>query len=231
MRLIFCSLFFPIICFGLDLKTLNIEPSKKFPPFFENPTQNLLKKYWTKVPSQKNLDLQNSKIRNGVGPYSPTSEAPALAKNILAKLLSPPISQLDITHQSYKQRIGFCFGRALTAHWLLIKAGVKQHNMAKIFALGPIIFKSTVWEYHMATMFRAENGSWWILDPLYHTPLQVRVWMDKVEKLSSKKKNPRMAFYVTDPRKFRPDTVFYREKDFQDPLMAPYFAELKKLLP
>ena len=126
--------------------------------------------------------------------------------------------------------IGFCFGRAMLTHHLLLHEGFEQRVLAKIFAIGKLRYGSIFWNFHMATMVRNGNGEPYVIDTLYPAPLRVSDWMQKTALLGAKRKKSQVLFYVTDPRKFQPAYGSYSMQQMQIPELSQYFEDLSKTL-
>jgi hypothetical protein len=122
--------------------------------------------------------------------------------------------------------IGFCFGRAAMVHLLLLREGIKQQNIAKIFVLGKLMYKERLWDYHMATMVKGRNGKWWVIDNLFNEVKEVDNWLKLVTKFGIKKKNPQVRIYVTGPQKFQAAFPQYHIGFFQIPALKSYFVAL-----
>lgn len=122
--------------------------------------------------------------------------------------------------------IGFCFGRAAFVQSLMLAAGARQSDLAKIFAIGPLKVGPTVWTYHMATMVRDDGGNWWVVDNLFDHLMPVEEWMGMAALFDVKPSLPQVRFYVTDPRKFQPAYGAYRLEDFNIPALRGFFLDL-----
>jgi hypothetical protein len=127
--------------------------------------------------------------------------------------------------------IGYCFGRAAYVHYLLLRAGVPQQHIAKIFGLGKLKWEQGLWDYHMATMIPADDGQWLVIDNLFEKVLTHREWMERVAQFDIKKDLSQVRFYVTDPRKFQPAYAQYSLSNFNIPELKDFFDDLLKAFP
>ncbi|MDQ3233836.1 MAG: hypothetical protein M3Q07_18620 [Pseudobdellovibrionaceae bacterium] len=121
--------------------------------------------------------------------------------------------------------IGFCFGRALLVHYFLLKAGVPQHHMAKIFTIGDLKVGATFWQFHVAVLLKTQAG-YVIMDPLHPAPLPVQEWLRINENYSLKAPWLDVRFYITDPRKFLPASGKYEAAKMKNPIYQDYFRRL-----
>ncbi|HXH30894.1 MAG TPA: protein-glutamine glutaminase family protein [Bacteriovoracaceae bacterium] len=122
--------------------------------------------------------------------------------------------------------VGFCFGRALMVHSLLLKKGIKQENIAKIFALGKLTYRQLYWKFHMATMVRGADKSWTVIDNLFEKPLPHAEWMKRVGAMDIREELGQTRFYVTDARKFQPAYGMYAKEQFLLPELRVFFTDL-----
>lgn len=132
---------------------------------------------------------------------------------------------------SYEEgtQIGFCFGRALLVHYLLIKAGVPQEDILKTFMFGKIKVGHQFWHFHVTVMVK-DKDDFIVIDPLAKEPMKLRNWMAENRRYEIKYPWPRLRFYFTDPRKFLPASAFYNLDDLSNPALKNYFQDLLKEL-
>jgi hypothetical protein len=87
--------------------------------------------------------------------------------------------------------IGFCFGRAMTAHLISRKTGLKADRVNKLFVMGDLRSSSyngaaPEWYFHVTTIVPGPKGVWYAIDPIMHNagtpynPLTVPQWMAAV---------------------------------------------------
>ena len=151
----------------------------------------------------------------------------ALAKDVLAQVHKNSVASLSasVNYDSSGQ-IGFCFGRALLVHHLLLSGGVPQADIAKIFVFGDLRVQNQFWKFHVAVMVRDATDGFLVVDPLMEEPMPYLAWIDVTKKFEIKGKSSRARFYVTDPRKFLPGFGSYHSDQLEEPLLKKYFDEL-----
>lgn len=107
--------------------------------------------------------------------------------------------------------IGFCFYRALLVHYYLLENGFDPGDIGKIWAVGSLVAPPVLWSFHVATFVRNGNEII-ILDPVYDEPMVAKEWTAKLSEYSAEKPNPLLRFYISDPRKFLPNSEAYSEE-------------------
>jgi hypothetical protein len=134
-----------------------------------------------------------------------------------------PESAMDFDRGS---EIGFCFGRALLAHYELLKRGVPQEAIVKLFVLGDLKVGHSLWKFHVAVAVRDPEKGLWIIDPLQPSVSSLADWVQQMQKLDLKSPNPSSRFFVTDARKFLPAGGAYQVNQLLEPPLKPYFSAL-----
>ena len=142
-----------------------------------------------------------------------------LVENAVAKEQNAP--QFDP-----KGDLGFCFGRALWVHHLLRKKQITQADIAKLFVVGKLNYRDLMWDFHVATLVRGKDKTWWAIDSLYEKPLPAAEWMTRAEKLGANKKRPELFFALTDPRKFQAGHGSYQVEALKNSSLYGYFQGL-----
>lgn len=104
--------------------------------------------------------------------------------------------------------IGYCFGRAMYIHLLLLKMGVQKESIRKIWAIGPTRTSDPKvnWGHHVSIVVYTKEKGWVTLDTNEIKPLTVQSWASiyfdrSVDKL--------MKIYITEPEKFGLETAKY----------------------
>lgn len=174
---------------------------------------------------------QNHKLEKRLATYLNASpynqDSQALSTRVLKQVeensvaASSAVPEFDDGNQ-----IGFCFGRALYAHYLLLKNGVAQQDLLKIFAVGDLFVNHQIWNFHMAIMIRDQKHGYLVVDPLQEKVLPYLEWMQATRKFSIKFPNSRIRFYVADPRKFMPAHGMYTVELLAHPVLKDYFSKL-----
>jgi hypothetical protein len=152
------------------------------------------------------------------------SKVAAIVQSRLAEHpIAKPESAMDFDRGS---EIGFCFGRALLAHYELLKRGVPQEAIVKLFVLGDLKVGHSLWKFHVAVGVRDPEKGLWVIDPLQPSLSSLVDWVQQMEKLDLKSPNPSSRFFVTDARKFLPAGGAYQVKQLLEPPLKPYFSAL-----
>ncbi len=155
-------------------------------------------------------------------------------RDILSSVLKeveahPTASTKNVYNYDEGDQIGFCFGRALLVHYLLLKHGIPRNRIRKIFALGDLLLIGQFWRFHVAMAVEDKQGLL-VVDPLYGEPAMVKDWMDNVEMLDVKRPLSRTRFYLTDPRKFMPASGEYSIDLLKQPELRQYFEDMAAML-
>lgn len=160
---------------------------------------------------------------------SKADEYRTVARKTLMEVSKHPVASVSRTYtRSQGLEIGYCFGRALLVHHALLKAGIPQHDMFKIFALGELMMEGQMWNFHVAVGVRDRKHGALIIDPLHNKILPVTRWIKETRVYDIKHPYSRTRFYVTDPRKFLPAFGMYHPDQLADPLLKDYFEALSR---
>jgi len=60
--------------------------------------------------------------------------------------------------------IGFCFGKAAWVHLELLRRGLNKRAIKKSFLIGTMKAGPIYWQFHVATIVKAEGDGWWVID-------------------------------------------------------------------
>jgi len=146
---------------------------------------------------------------------------------VYRELAENPVARVDaVTRYDKRGDVGFCFGRAMLVHYLLLIRKIAPENIAKIFAVGKLRYKNQLWDFHMATMVRGWDGQWWVIDTLFEKPLPFDEWRKMATAFGASREFPEVRLFVTDPRKFQPNYPAYRLSDLSVPELKPFFSQL-----
>jgi hypothetical protein len=99
-----------------------------------------------------------------------------------------PVANLEVLDKyDPTGAIGFCFGRAMTAHLLARKAGLDSASIRKLFVIGDMRQgNEPEWRFHVTTTVKGTDGRWYTIDPIMTppladgTPIPVEKWIDVV---------------------------------------------------
>ncbi len=146
------------------------------------------------------------------------------AKQFISRIESNPVTgRAKSHHYDPDQEIGFCFGRAMTAHLLALEAGVSKDSILKLFAVGNFTSGSTEWRYHVTTIIRDANDGWWTIDSFFGYPMRPAEWYAQMLKMD----RGDMSLFVTEAKRFGPtDVLPYSRLELGDPHYNGYFNDL-----
>jgi len=103
-------------------------------------------------------------------------------------------------YENQKDKISYCFGRAMYHHLTLLAMGVDKSSIAKVWAVGPMDDEAGSWQFHVATIVRGWNNRWYVIDHmLYSYPIELRKWSHDV---TSFDQGGRVRIYITEPEKW-----------------------------
>lgn len=103
---------------------------------------------------------------------------------------------------------GFCFGRALYVHLELLRYGVQKEAIKKAFVIGNLN-NGTNWQFHVATIVKGPEKSWWVIDSYLHTVVTLEEWFERMKQVSVDHK---LRLYISDPAKLGPSGWEYNIK-------------------
>ncbi len=135
-------------------------------------------------------------------------------------------TNLALSQYAGSDQIGFCFGRALLIHYLLLKGGIPQENILKIFALDDMMVHQQLWHFHVAVAVRDKDWGFAVIDTLQPKVMPYKEWLLATKKFSLKYPHPRMRFYVADARKFLPASGAYEISWLGKDQLQAYFLDL-----
>lgn len=152
----------------------------------------------------------------------------AVATSILGSMQTHPVvGETALSRYDPELEVGFCFGRAVYAHWELLRRRVPARDIRKAFAIGRLVSNSLIWDFHVATITRAQDTTWWAIDGLTSKVLPLEEWMKETQKLDRDPKDPTVRFYFTDANQFLPFDGAYSQKNLNKRLFKGYFKDLE----
>lgn len=131
-------------------------------------------------------------------------EASAIQKSIYNNKAAHPSKTGE--YEKKGANIGYCFGRSMYYHLMLLKKGLQKDSIKKIWAVGPMKTGTVDWGFHVATMVYTRDTNWMVIDSNHYEPITVEEWMNHYSKYSPKKD---LRFYITTPEKFSVNTGKY----------------------
>lgn len=201
--------FISALIFATTLSALAVEPD-----FSQFIAHDLLKlqAYEAKNKSLKEISSLNAATIDFIENYKPTrivetqkgqrlnSITRSWAEKVVASIDKHPVVSSYQYHKYNRANveIGFCFGRATYAHLALMNMGLNRDAIKKIWAVGPMD-NGQKWQFHVATIVRAADDTWYAIDNVPGRLVNVREWS---QLMLSWNKTGTLRFYITDPEKF-----------------------------
>lgn len=111
----------------------------------------------------------------------------------------PVVSEYNLDNYPNGHQIGFCFGRATYVHIAMLRAGINKRSIKKIWAVGPMKTGDTHWQFHVATIVKADDGSWYVIDTFAGRIVTPEEWFKTMQGVALDKT---LRFYVSEPGKF-----------------------------
>lgn len=146
------------------------------------------------------------------------------AQEVFSRVVSHPVADRNnLRKYDPNGSIGFCFGRAMAAHLELIKYGVQKNRIRKIWAVGNLKAGGVDWAYHVATIVKADNGSWWAIDPIFERPIKVEDWISKMKPFDS---DNNMTIFTSEAKRFGPWIQAYTSFELNLDHYNNYFRDL-----
>ncbi len=176
-------------------------------------------------------EFDNELLEPGMAMYSEG------ARDLFKEFARHPVASYSLRKvYDPEGRIGFCFGRAMAIHLELLRAGIDKRSIRKIWAVGDLALGSLKWHHHVATMVRASDGGWWVIDPMWEGPMKATQWMFRMRWLFAKwprlpkLEEPRLRFFVTRPERFGTELAvkYKREELFNEESYGSFFKDLMK---
>lgn len=128
------------------------------------------------------------------------------AQNLINRINDHPVYGSYGPYERPGVSIGYCFGRAYGAHMLAIDAGFSKDQIRKLWIVGPMDSGWNQWQFHVATIVRDGNGTWWVIDTFTGKPMIPEEWFAVFKKQSTDNK---LRLYATNPEKFAPTAGKY----------------------
>lgn len=166
-----------------------------------------LQKEETSGRSKKDIDALNQLSFDRLKIYNPRrneDRVDAVSYDFADDVLSsinrhPVVSDYNVDHYKNGAEIGFCFGRATYVHLALLRAGVQRSSIKKIWAVGPMQTGALDWQFHVATIVKADRGHWFVIDTFVGSVVTPEQWFKQMQDVS---KDYTLRFYVSEPGKF-----------------------------
>lgn len=102
--------------------------------------------------------------------------------------------------------VGYCFGRAMTAHLNARYMKLAESSIRKLFIIGDLRSgPDPEWRFHVTTLVKGTDGIWYAIDPIMTqgTPLPASEWIETVKGIWDK--DDKAYLYVTAAATVVPD--------------------------
>ncbi len=203
---IFIFLFFVSIDCVLADEIFNDGTSTPFAKYNEELWDEYVKE--TKYLTVEEIHSRNLTLVKKLNQYRPTKRSTRAAKISFSQtqqlwqvMKFHPVVSPEQAHkyEPVDIRIGYCFGRAMYAHLMLLKLGLQKESILKVWAIGKAKTPEVTWDFHVATLTYTPEQGWIAIDPYFGHAMPAVQWM---QNMSAMNINKRMRFYVTSPQKF-----------------------------
>ncbi len=105
------------------------------------------------------------------------------------------------------EALGFCFGRAMAAHLIALKMGLKEENIKKLFVVGDLrSTREPEWRFHVTTIVKGPDNVWYAIDPVLSYAMRMDTWIGRVQSIWDR--NRKAIFYITRADAIMPDMSF-----------------------
>ncbi len=125
-----------------------------------------------------------------------------------------PVASLSVlSHYDKTGAIGFCFGRAMTTHFLSRETGLRAPSIVKMFVIGDLRQRGatkTEWRFHVTTLVKGSDH-WYAIDPIMPSVLTSNQWIQRVSEGWDSWEDPqrpnrkKAIFYIVSPQAIMPD--------------------------
>lgn len=139
-----------------------------------------------------------------------------------------PVTALPVPdkYDPQKRGIGFCFGRAMAAHLEAIwndKFKLQNDRVRKLFVVGNLSAGGKMWQFHVTTLVKSDQGRWWAIDPILYGPVTAEAWYVHMKKFD---KDGDMLLFHDDGMIFSANGARYSKLNLEDPFYNNYFRDL-----
>ncbi|MFM6929667.1 MAG: hypothetical protein ACKOX6_14460 [Bdellovibrio sp.] len=151
------------------------------------------------------------------------------AKALYEEVTRHPVARLlNVKKYDPNSQMGFCFGRAMTAHLEALSRGVAKESIRKVYVVGAMkaLVGDIVWQFHVATAVKSSDGGWWVIDPFFGKAVKLEQWYDRMYSHDTK---GTLRLYVTDSNRLGATSGGgYRKGHLMMDFYNGYFKDLFK---
>ncbi len=186
----------------------------------------------------KEIDINVAKLNNAnilkyLASYKPRKETGKISEisdkeaHYIYRLVNQnPVSSLDLynKYNPIGADVGFCWGRAMTVQLEAIARKIAPDSIKKVFAVGDLNSGNTNWRYHVTTIIKGKDRTWWAIDPIMGREITLDEWTSKMNVYN---KTGNMRFFITEGDRYGPSRTgpfIYKEK--ADQYYNHYFRDL-----
>lgn len=145
------------------------------------------------VIDQMNI-LSRQESKNGLRSSINAKEA----KSLYEEVTRHPVARLlNVKKYDPDSAMGFCFGRAMTAHFEALNMGIAKESIRKVYVVGQMkaLVGDIIWQFHVATAVKGSDGGWWVIDPFFGKVVKLEKWYERMYSHDTK---GTLRLYVTD---------------------------------
>lgn len=151
------------------------------------------------------------------------------AKDLYEEVTRHPVARLlNVKKYDPNSQMGFCFGRAMTAHLEALSRGVAKDSIRKVYVVGSMkaLVGDIIWQFHVATAVKSSDGNWWVIDPFFGKVVKLEQWYDRMYSHDTK---GTLRLYVTDSNRLGATSGGgYRKGHLMMDFYNGYFKDLFK---
>ncbi|MBU2574855.1 MAG: hypothetical protein KKH28_12340 [Elusimicrobia bacterium] len=121
-------------------------------------------------------------------------------KSLFYKTSNNKVAALDkVAYYDPSGELGFCFGRAMAAHLLGRRMGLKEQSTGKVFIIGDLKSgETTEWRFHVTAVVRGPGKDWFAIDPIMTGPMPVGTWIKEIRAMVDKRIKAKIYFTHSD---------------------------------
>jgi len=120
---------------------------------------------------------------------------------------------------------GFCWGRAMAAHLKALQTGLPTRNVRKLWAVGNLKADGTNWRYHVTTLVRGKNGTWYAIDPIFKKAMPAIDWYNRMSKEFDRQGT--MRIFASPANRFNPQSFAkYNKERLAKAFYYNFFSDL-----
>lgn len=121
------------------------------------------------------------------------------AQELYQDMIQTPCVRNDSPYQRPGVALGYCFGRAIVAHFHALRRGVDPRSMKKIWVVGKM---RGDWGHHVAFMVKGQDNDWYVIDNVTGMVTHDE-WIERLKGFQLPGKD--IMFFVTEAARFGPD--------------------------